>query len=281
MRIIIICATLSCFSSPISFQPCSALVIVVHGSFAPHATWHRPLGEFYDKLELQAFFARHKLISFSWSGIPTHTEITRSARALAKLITSYSPQEEIILIGHSHGGNVVNVASTFLSKPVYTPLDFSLLPPLFDFTMTTRSIMLWEEAPCEPQKKYLIERIYLLGTPVDCKKYMPCMDVIGYLYNFYSSGDLVQPVLGWFGRTYPLHERITNSEIIIKDHKSNKTKKPSHSDLHNLMVAQWILSIPDELKKTKTGNFDLFVPGKNCIIAFQKDSHPLYQPFTT
>ena len=83
--------------------PCNPVVILVHGSLAAQETWYRPDGDFYQILEQEALLLGHMLVAFSWSGNPTSSEIKLSGKALARLICSYSAQEEIILIGHIVG----------------------------------------------------------------------------------------------------------------------------------------------------------------------------------
>ena len=98
------------------FFTARAVVVIIHGSFASTTTWPQPDGDFFKELENQAQQLGQKVISFCWSGIPTDQEIIKGGKMLAQLIMSYPTGEEIIVVGHSHGGNVINVASQLLYK---------------------------------------------------------------------------------------------------------------------------------------------------------------------
>jgi hypothetical protein len=113
------------------------LTIVIHGTFASSARWYQPGGEFFeqvrqslqpvpltkDKKSLneaeadKAVAAKHKIISFSWSGKNKPHDRIEAARKLAELILSYPEDEPINIIAHSHGGNVAALASRFLYNP--------------------------------------------------------------------------------------------------------------------------------------------------------------------
>lgn len=98
------------------FTASKPVVILIHGSFAVQEPWARPYGDFYQELESQAFGFGRKLVPFAWSGSPTAAEIFIAAMRLIRLVESYPADEEIILIGHSHGGNVINLASRFIRR---------------------------------------------------------------------------------------------------------------------------------------------------------------------
>lgn len=95
-----------------------SVVILVHGSLAIDEEWCRPGGEFYETLEKEATTLGHKLVPFAWSGKLNLKARRQGAEALAKIILSYPQSETIILIGHSHGGNVINLASQLLNDPM-------------------------------------------------------------------------------------------------------------------------------------------------------------------
>ena len=106
------------FSTLLFTTHIKAIVIIVHGSFAAKSDWYKPGGNFYKELELAAKLLNQKVTYFSWSGLPTEIEIIKGAEGLAKTILNYPENEEIIVIGHSHGGNVINFASQLLSDPI-------------------------------------------------------------------------------------------------------------------------------------------------------------------
>jgi len=283
------------------------VVILIHGSFASQSNWCRPHGNFYQELEKQANQLNQRLVSFSWPGTPTYDELSLAAESLIKLLLSYPTNEQIILIGHSHGGNIINLASQFLYDPIEDLLEqatganlstylqqathnlqqasfnssitnaynvSALSKPEHDLTYTTR------RKSQTIKKKYFIDRVYLLGTPVDISRYNPCMKTIHELYNFYSQGDHIQPVLGLYQRTYPTHERIANLSITIKNIGFLQSNQPSHTTLHHPIIAQWLLAIPSKLKEEKLGNFENFSFG-NGKINLEEGKNPIYQPNLT
>lgn len=276
-----------------------AVVILVHGSFSTSSIWHSTDGAFFKSLEESAKTLNQSVVTFNWSGTPTQKEITKAGKMLAKLIASYHKDDIIILIGHSHGGNVINIASQklydieaeILERASHVSADdlekvlsakHGLVPdPVhiqtnklnyeFDFIVTTRN----PEKNVAKKHQYKIDSVYLLGTPVDTQIYAPQMSVIQYLFNFYSSGDGVQTVVWFYGKKYPIHERITNIQLKIRDGKTNQDYDPSHRGVHHSIVGGWLLLIPFKLKADNVEGFKEFELGKNYAMTFQEKSWPI------
>lgn len=264
---------ISLFSSPLY-----SVIILVHGSFGATQDWWRPGGDFFNALEIQAKILGHRIVPFCWSGNPTEHEIMAAAGVLAKLVVSYPQQESIIFIGHSHGGNVINKATQLLYDPLPEVLAQASSRPLADVIVAMQAhlvanpLTIQNHIACpiissnqqlhtldlrptlRENKSYLIEKIYLLGTPVSVEKYHPQMNVVGSLINLFSDGDLIQPVLGLYQRQYPPHERIENVELRFMAGGQNQFIKPGHSALHDQLVGRWVLHIPELLQKERVGN---------------------------
>lgn len=273
------------------------VVVIVHGSFAVTKAWWRPGGYFFNIVEEQAKTLGHKVVPFAWSGKPTDQEIRQAGQNLLRLLVSYPPQERIILIGHSHGGNIINVATNLLndyvkevfatSKPQtalqamanFENPETSILQngEPFDLSATTKKQEIVN--PVNPLVtvpiliSYPIEKIYLLGTPVSTK-YMPSMGVVGALINLFSEGDLIQPVVGLYSRCYPLQDRLSNIQVALWE--KEKVVNPGHSALHNSVIARWILHIPERLVQTCEGNFNQFCYAANGHILFSDKDCPIY-----
>jgi len=324
--------------------PLDCVTILVHGSFAANTSWYTHQGKFFQTLEEQASKLNQKVVSFTWSGKPTIVNIVRGAEDLAKLIASYPPEEEIILIGHSHGGNVINFASRLLNDHVEEIMEqqsieegfaeiFNILNKILTETETkeenqnsknqkrtitqkqtlfsnlkprkssfvntdpktvspSQKIAIYQKCKSDiknsikktiekinnlnnnklnlknQSKKHLISKVFLLGTPVDMDLYAPCMRIIKNLYNFYSIGDSIQTVLGLYQQTYPQTDGITNLRILIKN-CGYFSHNPGHTQLHDVVIAKWILRIPDIFE-----NFD---PDNYGEIFFDDESNPLYK----
>lgn len=293
--------------------PLKPVVILVHGTYSSNARWHQPNGDFFKIIEKEAEVLGHKVANLKWSGANNNKARFIAAESLAKLILSYPIDEEKIVIGHSHGGNVIAIASALLYDPVakleksgFSPkhvdsLLKDLLPKINnELNNTEKSIYRGvpedsEQLDCvkcwiqscknihEEIKKvkehniyrtnlveeYLINKAYFLATPVDQTIYLPNMNVIKNVFHFYSLGDLIQPVLGLYRRNYEGINRINNFKICfqLKGHLIN----PSHTQMRDILIAKWILMIPERLYHDKIGgfeNFDLKLDGE---IHFHKD----------
>ncbi len=315
-------------------------VILVHGSFATFSEWCTPKGDFYKELEKSAKLFNQKLISFSWSGKPTNIEIIKGAHSLSKVILSYPENEEIILIGHSHGGNVINFASQLLFDPIedmmenQTPQEieadvsalishaynqfckehvrnlnspFVWFDPSIRFAhakhsgranhlnktqdLTTteskqeenylilkalKSIKKLKIKRNQESKNNLIDKIYLLATPVDAQNFAPHMKIINHVYSFYSIADHIQSVAGLFKQTYPKHERLVNFLTTIENTGIFSPNNPTHTQMHNSMIAKWLLLIPETLKENCLGSFENFTYAKDAKIHFSKNNAPIY-----
>lgn len=275
-----------------TFLCVNPVVILVHGSFSGHSSWWRPGGSFFEPLQKHAQELGHAVVPFMWSGQPDSDHIHLAAERLAALIKSYAyvlesnskadvnrflecfarqkvsrdaGHQEIMLIGHSHGGNVINVASQKLKEQQSArpdPLELSL-----DMTPTLRL-----------QKNYIIKRVYLLGTPVEKDFYGPDMDIIESVINFYSKGDYIQPVLGIFDRTYAGHDRIANVSVSFKKILESDAKEPGHCRLYDPMVARLILFVPDVLQEHAVGSFELFTYAHDGHILFDELIGAVYSP---
>lgn len=97
------------------------LVIFVHGTFARDAKWTHN----------NALFAQHlrshfpaddpelSIQQFSWSGRNSHVARLRAAKALAQKVEharNIENHDRIIVVSHSHGGNVALFAQNFLNE---------------------------------------------------------------------------------------------------------------------------------------------------------------------
>ncbi len=261
-----------------TLQTLEPVVIVVHGSFAQSKTWWRPGGDFFDQLMVCALQKGHEVVPFGWSGNPTEKDITQAGQLLAWLILSYPAQEHIIVIGHSHGGNVVNYATQVAYQELEKRLQetHSLQPHmLMDLVATLRTTAVSEkDKALALGRKWLIDKIYLLGTPVGVKDCFPRMEIVGSVLNFYSRGDYVQQVLGMYGRTFPHHERLANLEVTTGTTTQGR-QQPGHFKLHSSTIGRWLLSIPEECAIARRGNFENFVYGDG-IVNFEQAAEPVY-----
>lgn len=154
--------------------------IIIHGTWARPFNWQMPGGDFYEALRISAQEYDGTTAFLNWSGKNSHDARLEGARRLVALIKTYSPQDSINIIAHSHGGNVGILASQMLKNDEYT-----------------------------------IDTFFALGTPIHNVSYMPNMDVIKRFYNLFSFGDMIQTVGGLFDRELPAGRGIHNIQIRI------------------------------------------------------------------
>jgi hypothetical protein len=193
----------------------TVLFNLVHGTWAKKSTWHKEQGHFFKTLKSSATQTHAiptlvSINSFEWSGKLSHESRVKAGKHLAYLIKKLPVDTKIHIIAHSHGANVVFVASEILAQE---------------------------------KSKNRIETCFLLGAPINIKWYNPCMEKISYIYNMFSFKDCVQTVFGSYERVLPEHERIFNLQITING------KQPGHSELISQTVATWLPSFHELYQK--------------------------------
>ena len=106
-------ATYSCAKKEL---PQQTHVIIVHGTFAHKAPWAQPGGAFFE--EIQNSNPNFHIESFNWGGGMGDDRIKAAATLAEHLLKTRKNTNEsrIILIGHSHGGNVINLSSQLLAN---------------------------------------------------------------------------------------------------------------------------------------------------------------------
>lgn len=227
--------------------------IIVHGTWASGASWHKPGGDFFEAFSksMSDRGAEEELVSFSWSG--RNSDISRydAGIRLAELIQEY---DSVTIVAHSHGATVGIIASHILHE------QFAFFGRPTD---------------------YKIKRFYALGVPVNQYEHFPNMSVIKHFYNLFSFADIVQPVFGIFGRTFAVHDRVANLSVVMDD------REPCHSGIHGRLMGQALLGIDENMKYcpcpvtncrcVRTELFSFLQPGKIYIcrvgFAFYKIDH--------
>ncbi len=181
--------------------------VIVHGTFAASTTWWRDPGASGKPAPDNLWaYLQSKGIStlvrspneFSWSG--GNSDSARQAGA--ELFVDWwktRGRPTLDVVAHSHGGNVVMMASAL-----------------------------------EP--KIQVRNLVLLGTPVRYP-YVPRFHQTEQLTNVYSSNDIVQVPGSWGsqrgeGRTQSDHAAGTNLHLPYWSSVSTAVKSASHSDLH-------------------------------------------------
>lgn len=241
------------------FSSVRPLTVIVHGTFHDPfnliQSWSKPGGEFYDYIAEQAKALGHETISYRWSGYNNILARIEAAQGLTELILK-TPGRRHILIGHSHGGNVIALTSEFLALLYTTPDPEKIAEAIATRIATTPGPILkkntylfnrikkktYEAAqkllqlplPPKDNEHPIIETAFLLATPVS-DWYQPHADIIRKVISLYSHGDQIQTLVGQ--RTYAQKAHITNIRVIVNG------MSPSHRGLHAPTIGKWLLSL--------------------------------------
>ena len=214
-----------------------SVFILIHGTWGADCTWYVPTGDFFQALEEAVCEKNSVVVPFRWSGGCGHDARVQAAQNLVKLIKTYDEKTAVYIIAHSHGGNVVTMASQFLAQ--------------------------------EEGNNHHIRALFTLGTPV-MSNYLPNMKVIEYLYNLFSFEDLIQTVLGLSVREFPEHKRIANLRVMING------KEPDHAGLHHAIIGKWIAYVHRYFKQhlqDKNIKNDISEPS---VIYFEEHKTPVF-----
>jgi pimeloyl-ACP methyl ester carboxylesterase len=138
--------------------PVPTMLVVVHGTWASGEDWWRWKSPFTMYLDLFSRGAVYKgNDAFSWSGGNGDDDRRAGADALVRWVDAH-PAGELTIVAHSHGGNVVFLAT---------------------------------------RQGLGVNRLILLGSPMRTD-YTPDIRKIDLAYNIYSFGDHVQTPAGTF-----------------------------------------------------------------------------------
>ncbi len=216
------------------------LLILIHGTFSNQ-------DKFLDGVTLnndvipEEFFKERAYnniqpikLTYNWSGKNDDAARIQSGKILGQGLNEIIQQcgnggitPKIILIGHSHGGNVIAVASNFVTKPIDCAIFLATPALRYD------------------QKKKL-------GTDNDF--YLP--RAINQLFHFYSMLDFVQSagsLTGEFKRRYgPI-----NSIDLYNIHLLLNGQEPTHTALYTQLIEDHILVLCKKIKSLYTKNKNL------------------------
>ena len=284
------------FAFTASLSPLSATIFLLHGSFAAENSWYREGGVFHTPLKKEADKHGHEIIPFCWSGCYTSKGIIEASYNLIEKLAHHINDEEVIVIGHSNGGNVLAYATALLKAAVqlaHSPEKIEALVENLTQNFNdeeTRSIQqpspqmlvtaaLQKLAPLMPtitkgptKRKYFISSMFLLGTPINTKRFAIDMDMVKHVYNIHSENDYVQTLAG--SAKLPSHKRVANLHLTF-EHDS-ETFNPNHYELHSPLMGTWILSIPQAIKDQQTHKHRFVLKDGEIIISHKNGV--LYQP---
>jgi hypothetical protein len=159
------------------------VLVLIHGTFAKYAPWINPEGKFAKAL-MRLLNTSCVAYDFNWSGENSHKERREGGNSLATFLLQkhqMHPKSEIIIIAHSHGGNVALYA---IKKLVCPPFHFRLVTlatPFLSFTLRDLKVLY----KYLPYFTWLLAFVLLLFV-----FFIPPVILISYMHN------LIRPLIG-------------------------------------------------------------------------------------
>lgn len=98
-------------AKPSRRPPVRSMTVIIHGTFARKSKWYKPGGDFHQYIKENVFsdvYSRSDF--FFWSGRYLHRARKKAARKLVAWCRDH-PARLYRFISHSHGANVVNIAT--------------------------------------------------------------------------------------------------------------------------------------------------------------------------
>ena len=132
---------------------------------------------------------------------------------------------------------------------------------------------------CDFDFKNSIRAIYTIGTAYNGDTvFCPDMQVVQNHVNFYSTSDSILCLSGLpisNKKLAPRHSKTANIEILFEP---TKGFAPKHAEFcGNVLMASWILQIPQGLKVKNLGGFEKFEWGKSGTITFYSNMVPAFK----
>lgn len=120
-----------------------SMTVIIHGTFAKDSAWYQPGGDFHKYIKSKVYSDVYSGSDFySWSGRYDITEsgVMKIWRAAAVRLVAWCknhPTKKLRLIAHSHGNNVVNLATRELGLEACSLIQLS--PPVHDYNLPDMS----------------------------------------------------------------------------------------------------------------------------------------------
>jgi len=338
-------------SSLLLINQIQATVIVTHGLGTTGIAFYQN-SSYIQKIAESAQLMGHQVKCIPWlasynphkeyAGLLPQERIIGAVAIAKAIIDECAQKNQIILIGHSYGGHIMNCATRLLN-PANKELTDSFICELITIIkkMTNQNqtrgfspkVVLntlftgwqlsqviisaiektdiinkniiefikqhlslsyleeikkaWDTAFNEVQSYKKIKGIshinnikivYTIGTTFSGDSiFIPDMQIVDHHINLYSIDDFMPALFG--NQCAPLHERTSNLSVFIDPSKSYA---PTHHNFcGNIVMAPWILLIPENLKAKKIGNFQNFQWGISGSITFHEQQPPTYIAYPT
>lgn len=122
----------------------NSMTVIIHGTFAKNSSWYKPRGDFHNYIKTKVYPDVYSGSDFYfWSGrySLSRNGLRRIWRQAARKLVSWCnarPAGTLRLIAHSHGNNVVNMA-TRLGMPACTLIQLS--PPVRSWNLPDMNVV--------------------------------------------------------------------------------------------------------------------------------------------
>ena len=179
-------------------MPSKILPILVHGTFDRESVWTKPDSCFSLKLK-EELGMQGDTISFQWSGANSYQGRVRAGHDLAIFLVETKrkyPKYRFVLIGHSHGGNVIFYALKELPEDWEHIKVVTLSTP---FLISSQKVNSWTAKMLVAMNKDALPYIlmflvmWLIGVPVFVLSFMyvpklkiPYLDLVAAAVGFLS-----------------------------------------------------------------------------------------------
>lgn len=221
--------------------------ILIHGTFSSESDSKDPSNLFWGEAEFtekvpKDFFGEGKnpekepiRFAFRWSGNWSDDARIKGGKKLAESIRELYqefPNAWVICLGHSHGGNVINVASKHLDEKNTMDFVIQLATPVLTYNSKKDSF--------DPNSKYY-----------------PNSKAIDTLMIFYSNQDFVQS--GGAGDSAYKRRYAPIADIDLYNIRMRKYRglDDLHIYMHDDVVGKKILQLCSKIKKNYKGNKNL------------------------
>lgn len=144
-----------------------SVIIVVHGTFAANETWCSANGDFvrslrasFKNLPDSCMQKNSPIVLFRWSGHNNASARVTAARDLGNLVMSYGDDEPVVLVGHSHAGNIITILSKLLRNPLLAQQENALSGAPLVRSLIFSDLSDWDAIvglPCDDATREMID----------------------------------------------------------------------------------------------------------------------------
>jgi RHS repeat-associated core domain len=249
-------------NNPVMFKDPSGLAIYfVHGTFSNPERWEQGIKDEYCEI----FNTEEVDETFRWNGLNTNESRQEAAINLANDIEEYArahPGEPIIIVGHSHGGNVAILTTNILEdRGVYVEILVTLATPVrpeyqLRLGTVTQHIHVYSNA----------DTVQIIGSfSLDGDEQTPLLFALGNLRQFPRAMNIetlfrpsaIDPYTGEmnFLNAHSLNKDLEVTQLVRNAVNSLKTDEPKYQSGGGATKATKISLVQNTAKGVALGLF--------------------------